>query len=161
MQSINSGHGGREGWSPFLLLFTAWRILIVFSMGVVSCRSASAGPVVRRGRVFASLVRQQQEQRRNRGGRLAFLYSWRPLMATNAAGEASSGLSCLSDVTLIGFCCYSRSLLFLPRPQVNDRGLYVPGQMWLSREDILGRARGTLRYVGMVTIILNDYPPLK
>lgn len=49
----------------------------------------------------------------------------------------------------------------LPLPQVNDRGLYVPGQMWLSREDILGRARGTLRYVGMVTIILNDYPPLK
>ncbi|CAN0584300.1 unnamed protein product, partial [Ectocarpus sp. 12 AP-2014] len=45
--------------------------------------------------------------------------------------------------------------------QVNDRGLYVPGQMWLSREDILGRARGTLRYVGMVTIILNDYPLLK
>ena len=45
--------------------------------------------------------------------------------------------------------------------KVNDRGLYVPGQMWLSREDILGRARGTLRYVGMVTIILNDYPPLK
>ncbi|CAN0121872.1 unnamed protein product [Ectocarpus sp. 12 AP-2014] len=45
--------------------------------------------------------------------------------------------------------------------KVNDRGLYVPGQMWLSREDILGRARGTLRYVGMVTIILNDYPLLK
>ncbi|CAN0426550.1 unnamed protein product, partial [Scytosiphon promiscuus] len=45
--------------------------------------------------------------------------------------------------------------------QVNDRGLYVPGQMWVSREDIVGRVRGTLRYVGMVTLILNDYPPLK
>ena len=42
--------------------------------------------------------------------------------------------------------------------RVDDRGLYAPGQQWLKREDILGRARGTLRYLGMVTIILNDYP---
>ena len=34
-------------------------------------------------------------------------------------------------------------------------------QLWLKREDILGRAVGTLRYVGMVTIMLNDYPMLK
>jgi len=45
--------------------------------------------------------------------------------------------------------------------RVDDRGLYAPGQLWLKREDILGRARGTLRYLGMVTIILNDYPALK
>mmetsp|Transcript_28730 Transcript_28730/g.39509 ORF Transcript_28730/g.39509 Transcript_28730/m.39509 type:complete len:183 (+) Transcript_28730:1620-2168(+) len=45
--------------------------------------------------------------------------------------------------------------------RVDDRGLYAPGQLWLQREDILGRARGTLRYLGMVTIILNDYPVLK
>jgi len=45
--------------------------------------------------------------------------------------------------------------------RVDDRGLYAPGQLWLAREDILGRAVGTLRYVGMVTIILNDYPALK
>lgn len=45
--------------------------------------------------------------------------------------------------------------------RVDDRGLYAPGQLWLQREDILGRAKGTLRYLGMVTIILNDYPPLK
>ena len=45
--------------------------------------------------------------------------------------------------------------------RVDDRGLYAPGQLWLKREDILGRARGTLRYLGMVTIILNDYPVLK
>lgn len=45
--------------------------------------------------------------------------------------------------------------------KVDDRGLYAPGQMWLKREDILGRAMGTLRYVGMVTIMLNDYPMLK
>jgi signal peptidase I len=44
---------------------------------------------------------------------------------------------------------------------VDDLGLYAPGQRWLKREDILGRARGTLRYLGMVTIVLNDYPKLK
>ena len=31
----------------------------------------------------------------------------------------------------------------------------------MQRQDVLGRAIGTLRYVGMVTIILNDYPMLK
>ena len=45
--------------------------------------------------------------------------------------------------------------------RVDDRGLYAPGQRWLEREDILGKAVGTLRYVGMVTIALNDYPVLK
>ena len=44
---------------------------------------------------------------------------------------------------------------------IDDRGLYNPGQMWLERKHILGRARGALPYVGMVTIILNDYPALK
>ena len=61
--------------------------------------------------------------------------------------------------------------------RVDDRGLYAPGQMWLNREDILGirtlkqqfvfivyivgRAQFVLRYLGMVTIMLNDYPILK
>ncbi|CAM9431714.1 unnamed protein product, partial [Ectocarpus fasciculatus] len=45
--------------------------------------------------------------------------------------------------------------------RVDDRGLYAPGQQWLQREDILGRARGALRFLGMVTIILNDYPLVK
>jgi signal peptidase len=45
--------------------------------------------------------------------------------------------------------------------RVDDRGLYAPGQLWLKRDDILGKAVGTLRYVGMVTIALNDYPVLK
>eukprot|EP00602_Paraphysomonas_sp_CaronLab_P004965 CAMPEP_0185028094 /NCGR_PEP_ID=MMETSP1103-20130426/13604_1 /TAXON_ID=36769 /ORGANISM="Paraphysomonas bandaiensis, Strain Caron Lab Isolate" /LENGTH=180 /DNA_ID=CAMNT_0027562363 /DNA_START=73 /DNA_END=615 /DNA_ORIENTATION=+ len=45
--------------------------------------------------------------------------------------------------------------------RVDDRGLYAPGQLWLKRSDILGRAKGVLRYLGMVTIILNDYPALK
>ena len=38
---------------------------------------------------------------------------------------------------------------------------YKPGQLWLKRKDILGRATGSLPYVGMVTIILNDYPMVK
>ena len=45
--------------------------------------------------------------------------------------------------------------------RIDDRSLYSPGQLWLNREDVLGRAVGTLRYVGMVTILLNDYPALK
>lgn len=61
-------------------------------------------------------------------------------------------------------------------------GLYAHGQSWLQREDIVGVARayvalsmGTLTvamadrlcccrsvpYVGMLTILLNDYPMLK
>lgn len=45
--------------------------------------------------------------------------------------------------------------------RVDDRGLYAPGQWWLQRDDVLGRCVGTLRYVGMVTITLNEYPLLK
>ena len=45
--------------------------------------------------------------------------------------------------------------------RIDDRTLYAAGQQWLKKEDILGRAVGTLRYVGMVTIYLNDYPALK
>lgn len=44
---------------------------------------------------------------------------------------------------------------------VDDRGLYVKGQMWVKGEDVVGRVKGFLPYVGMVTIILTDYPILK
>jgi len=44
---------------------------------------------------------------------------------------------------------------------VDDRGLYPPGQKWLNKSHIIGRARGFLPYIGMVTIIMNDYPSLK
>ena len=44
---------------------------------------------------------------------------------------------------------------------IDDRGLYRPGQKWLKRSEIMGRARGSLPYVGMVTILLNDYPAAK
>ncbi|EKX47590.1 hypothetical protein GUITHDRAFT_137365 [Guillardia theta CCMP2712] len=44
---------------------------------------------------------------------------------------------------------------------VDDRGLYAPDQRWLNKKHIIGRAVGYLPYVGMVTIIMNDYPYLK
>jgi hypothetical protein len=43
----------------------------------------------------------------------------------------------------------------------NDRMLYNKGQKWLTKDHIMGRAVGFLPYVGMVTIIMNDYPWLK
>nr|CAG4645126.1 EOG090X0DWF [Leptodora kindtii] len=45
--------------------------------------------------------------------------------------------------------------------RVDDRGLYAPGQLWLTPRDVVGRAQGFLPYVGMVTIIMNEYPKLK
>ena len=44
---------------------------------------------------------------------------------------------------------------------VNDRGLYAPGQYWLERKDIIGRVRGYLPYLGIFTLIMNDYPLFK
>ncbi|KAJ3047794.1 Signal peptidase complex catalytic subunit S11C [Rhizophlyctis rosea] len=44
---------------------------------------------------------------------------------------------------------------------VDDRGLYQPGQMWIKREHVIGRVKGFLPYLGIVTIILNDYPQVK
>mmetsp|Transcript_6912 Transcript_6912/g.7644 ORF Transcript_6912/g.7644 Transcript_6912/m.7644 type:complete len:184 (+) Transcript_6912:41-592(+) len=45
--------------------------------------------------------------------------------------------------------------------RVNDRALYPSGQKWLEKEHLLGRVRGYVPYVGMMTIWLNDYPSLK
>eukprot|EP01114_Cavostelium_apophysatum_P004476 TRINITY_DN1472_c0_g1_i1.p1 TRINITY_DN1472_c0_g1~~TRINITY_DN1472_c0_g1_i1.p1 ORF type:complete len:146 (+),score=9.38 TRINITY_DN1472_c0_g1_i1:185-622(+) len=44
---------------------------------------------------------------------------------------------------------------------VNDRGLYPRGQQWINKQHIIGRAKGFLPYIGMVTIIMNDFPMLK
>eukprot|EP01064_Diplonema_japonicum_P007504 TRINITY_DN15129_c1_g1_i1.p1 TRINITY_DN15129_c1_g1~~TRINITY_DN15129_c1_g1_i1.p1 ORF type:complete len:216 (+),score=24.76 TRINITY_DN15129_c1_g1_i1:58-648(+) len=44
---------------------------------------------------------------------------------------------------------------------VDDRSLYTNGQEWVEKRHILGRAKGYLPYVGMVTILMNDYPYLK
>ncbi|XP_014205394.1 signal peptidase complex catalytic subunit SEC11A isoform X2 [Copidosoma floridanum] len=44
---------------------------------------------------------------------------------------------------------------------VDDRGLYAKDQYWLTNKDVVGRARGFLPYVGMVTIYMNEYPKFK
>ena len=44
---------------------------------------------------------------------------------------------------------------------VDDRGLYATRNSWIHKEDVIGRAKGYLPYLGMVTIIMNDYPALK
>lgn len=44
---------------------------------------------------------------------------------------------------------------------VDDRGLYAQGQLWLTKKDVVGRTRGFLPYVGMVTIYMNEYPKFK
>merc|ERR1711981_401902 len=45
--------------------------------------------------------------------------------------------------------------------QVDDRALYNRGQYWITPKDVVGRAGGMASYVGMVTIIMNDYPKVK
>ncbi|KAM7534701.1 hypothetical protein Aperf_G00000106302 [Anoplocephala perfoliata] len=44
---------------------------------------------------------------------------------------------------------------------VDDRSLYPKGQDWLELKHVMGKAKGFLPYIGMVTIIMNDYPKLK
>lgn len=44
---------------------------------------------------------------------------------------------------------------------IDDRNLYATGQLWLKRSEIIGKAVAEVPYVGMVTILLNDYPALK
>jgi signal peptidase len=39
--------------------------------------------------------------------------------------------------------------------------LYEDNQLWLNKKHILGRIRGFLPYIGIITILLNDYPMLK
>ena len=43
----------------------------------------------------------------------------------------------------------------------DDRVLYDPGQEWIHKGNLLGRAVGYLPYAGMATIIMNDYPIVK
>ncbi|CAO3600657.1 unnamed protein product [Absidia cylindrospora] len=43
----------------------------------------------------------------------------------------------------------------------DDRSLYDYRQMWIHQEHIVGKVRGFVPYVGMVTIMMNDYPILK
>ncbi|XP_006005844.1 signal peptidase complex catalytic subunit SEC11C [Latimeria chalumnae] len=44
---------------------------------------------------------------------------------------------------------------------VDDRNLYEEDHNWLEKKDVVGRARGLLPYIGMVTIVMEEYPKLK
>lgn len=41
---------------------------------------------------------------------------------------------------------------------VDDRGLYSPGQQWLTRSDIVGRTQRIAPYIGHVSLLSKDYP---
>ncbi|KAK2717265.1 hypothetical protein QYM36_007403 [Artemia franciscana] len=40
---------------------------------------------------------------------------------------------------------------------VDDRGLYAPGQVWLQRGDVVGRVKGFLPFVGIFSVVMNEY----
>ncbi|CAF1265575.1 unnamed protein product, partial [Rotaria sordida] len=44
--------------------------------------------------------------------------------------------------------------------QVDDRGLYSPGQLWLERKDIIGKVKGYMPYIGSIFILMRDFPLL-
>ncbi|KAI8060229.1 hypothetical protein BC940DRAFT_312538 [Gongronella butleri] len=43
----------------------------------------------------------------------------------------------------------------------DDRGLYDYRQMWIHQEHVVGKVKAFVPYVGMVTIVMSDYPWLK
>jgi signal peptidase I len=45
--------------------------------------------------------------------------------------------------------------------EADDRGIYNQGQEYISRQDIMGVVKGYLPYVGLLTILMNDFPQLK
>lgn len=59
----------------------------------------------------------------------------------------------------------NEDLKFLTKGDNNQRddrfGIYNNGMEWLNREHIVGRVKTILPYVGMVTIIMNDFPAVK
>lgn len=80
--------------------------------------------------------------------------------------ERFDNVAKMSVHLILLFCAYRENgtVKFLTKGDnnsVDDRGLYAPGQLWLTKNDIVGRARGVLPYVGMITIYMNEYPNFK
>jgi hypothetical protein len=48
-----------------------------------------------------------------------------------------------------------------PRPTTPAPRALAASQSYINKEHIIGRAKGYLPYIGMVTIIMNDYPIVK
>ncbi|KAI8869360.1 signal peptidase complex catalytic subunit SEC11C-like protein [Ramicandelaber brevisporus] len=44
---------------------------------------------------------------------------------------------------------------------VDDRVMYPRGEQWIKQSDVVGRVQGYVPYLGMATILMNDYPKLK
>ncbi|GAA5799292.1 signal peptidase I [Helicostylum pulchrum] len=44
---------------------------------------------------------------------------------------------------------------------VDDRSLYDSKQMWIHKENIVGKVKGFMPYVGMITLLMNSYPWMK
>ncbi|UJR37926.1 hypothetical protein I4U23_030612 [Adineta vaga] len=40
--------------------------------------------------------------------------------------------------------------------EVDDRGLYSPGQLWIEREDIIGKVKGYFPYLGLLIILIYN-----
>jgi len=45
--------------------------------------------------------------------------------------------------------------------KVDDRALYNKDQLWVKRNEIIGKVKGYLPYIGYFTIVMSDYPKLK
>ena len=45
--------------------------------------------------------------------------------------------------------------------EVNDRALYDNRRLWLNKFNLHGRIKGFVPYIGILTILLNDYPKIK
>lgn len=42
----------------------------------------------------------------------------------------------------------------------DSTGLYAAGQKWLKQQDVHGKVKGYLPYIGYITIILTEYRPV-
>ncbi|KAL6071647.1 Signal peptidase complex catalytic subunit S11C, variant 2 [Balamuthia mandrillaris] len=39
--------------------------------------------------------------------------------------------------------------------------IYTPDMRWVERQHLIGKVHGFLPYVGYITIVMNEFPPLK
>ena len=59
---------------------------------------------------------------------------------------------------------YNEEFSMLSKGDANnadDRGLYPSGVFWLNRKHVIGKIRAYCPFVGYLTILLNENPPLK
>jgi signal peptidase len=145
-----------QGLNLAMIVFSAlmiWKSLIVYTKSespVVVVLSGSMEPAFQRGDI---LFLNNNDAPFQAGEIVVFKIEGRDIPIVHRILTVHDGPDTLGHGT--------RYLTKGDHNHIDDRGLYKPGQMWLERKHILGRARGALPYVGMVTIILNDYPALK